>query len=320
MKRIGVIWALTLALLRCGAAEPAHRALVLKADGAVSQGGKAVLTGQVLDEGSKLNLEAKSRLTLLLLDRGQRLEIRGKGWLLVGPKDLQLSGGLKQFILDSNQQKLALTGDNKRNVGGMTLRQAASLMLKDSAFDRIEVRDGSAGLVFSCAAGQGQPPELTFQFLSEYSVPDWDGAKPEIRRPDTEAIILASSVGGERQGARWRWEVAWPQSDDQRMGLLVTDSAGSPWLYTMVYQTNPTEENELSQARRRAAEWSKREPQSVQPLLIYASLLENRGRLEEAHQQLRLALALAGHDAGLRAMQARILCELGRFSQAAGFK
>lgn len=322
MKRLSWVCGLVLGLLCCGLAEPAHRAMVLKVEGLVSSLGKPVLTGQLLDEGSKLSLDGKSRLTLLLLNQGQRLEIQGRGQLQVGPKDLQLSQGLRSSVLDSNQQKLSLTGDNKRNIGGAVLRgRPASLPLRDSAFDRIEVRDGSAGLVFWRPAGNGEPPKLKFHFLYDYREPAWLKGKPSISRPAEEDEILVTSVEGERQGANWRWEVAWPQDDDQRMGVLVTDEkTATPWLYTMVYQTNPQEESELSEARQRAAEWAQREPQSIQPMLIYASLLENRGHLEEASQQLTRALALAGKDAGLRSLKGRVLRELGRFSQAARFK
>ena len=74
---------------------------------------------------------------------------------------------------------------------------------------------------------------------------------------------------------------------------------------------------ELETARQDCLQWAEGEPKSYEPWLIYATLLEEKGRLEEASRILDKALQLEPAEPGLIQMKARLLMDLGRYGQAA---
>lgn len=315
--------ALGVFVLLAGASESntQRRAMVLAVRGKVLLGKTQVLTGQLLDDASRLDLPRDSSLTLLLLNKGERLAIRGKGQLEVGDKGVKVRDGATMQVVGSNQEKLTLNGENHRSIGGVVTRGDIELgrtMLASTAIDKVEVREGE-GVVVSRPAGSGPPPPLCFHYTIRYKVPD-------VTREGTATCLLPTAdqriwspvIAGQQVGARWQWEVGFPKEDYKSMGLVVTpeDDEAKPVLYTWVYQASPKEEDELRKVASQTKEWSQREPSSLEPLVVYASLLEDRGYLEQANQQLGRALALKKTEPGILQMKARVLIELGRYAEA----
>lgn len=317
MKKPLVWLGLVLAMVGPLTAQSPRRAMVLKVDGPVLAGPQKVLTGQFLDLGSSLQLAAGSSLTLLMLNKGQRLEIKGQGSLQLNASGLELKG-CSSRVLDSNQQKLSLTGENHRAIGGAVLRGPVPMTLTTTPFDKIEVLDGAKpAMLVSRPAGEGSPPSLRFGYTSPYTRPSLsnDGTAT-VGRPNS-VEIEAASVPGEVAAGRWQWRIPWPASDQKSLSLTLKSlDKDESLLYTFVYLTSPQEEKELHGMARAAQQWSVREPKNIQPFVLYASLLAERGRLEEARQQLDKALAIANKEAGLLQMKSNVLTELGRYSQA----
>ncbi len=73
-------------------------------------------------------------------------------------------------------------------------------------------------------------------------------------------------------------------------------------------------------AREQVRQWIEREPQSPEPWVYLASLLEEKGFLEEAVAGVNTALKLQPNDQGLIDMKARLLLDLGRYWQASQLK
>jgi len=321
MKKRFVWLGLALALIGSAQAESARRAMVLKVDGPVSAGNGKVLTGQFLDAGSSLQLPAGSSLTLLMLNKGQRLEIKGKGSLQLTASGVDLKG-CSSRVLDSNQQKLSLTGENHRAIGGAVLRVPPIKLLTSTPFDKIEVLDGTRpAMLLSRPAGEGVPPTLRFDYSTAYTRPRLvANGKVELLRGQSVQIESAQ-VSGEMSAGRWNWRIPWPATDQKSLSLTVNPlDQDEPVLYTFVYLTSPQEEKELRSVARETQQWSAREPQSIQPFVLYASLLAERGRLEEARQQLDKALAISKNEPGLLEMKAHVLTELGRYQQAGALR
>lgn len=300
--------------------QSAHRAMVLAVQGKVHSGNAQVLTGQLLDDPSQLSLPKDSWLTLLLLNKGQRLTIRGKGRLEVSAKGVEVRDGATLQVVDSNQQKLTLNGENHRNIGGAVTRdlEIGRTLLAATAIDKVEVREGE-GLVISQPAGSGAPPSLAFHYTIGYKLPELtEAGKAVCLLPSAEQRIWSPVIAGQRVGSRWQWKVAFPEEDYKSMGLVVAPEGEDrqPLLYTWVYQASPKEKDELRAMARNTRDWSQREPRSIEPLVLYASLLEDRGYLEQANQQLDRALVVKSAEPGLLQMKARVLTQLGRYAQA----
>lgn len=312
-----------LMLASVSAEGPARRAMVLAVQGKVTYEKTPVLTGQLLDEASRLELPENSSVTLLLLNKGQRLAVRGKGKLEVNDQGVKVGDGATLRVVDTNQEKLSFNGENHRTIGGAVTRafEVGRTSLTSTLIDKVEVREGE-GLVISRPAGTGAPPSLSFHYTIRYQVPEVtkDG-KATCLLPSSDQRIWSPLIAGQQVGSRWQWEVGLPKEDYKSMGLVVTpeDETGGPVLYTWVYQSSPKEEDELRALARQTKDWVAREPRSIQPLVVYASLLEDRGYLEQANQQLDRALALNKTEPGLLQMKARVLTELGRYSQAGQF-
>ncbi len=318
LKRL-VSLGLSLTLAGVLGATPVRRAMVLSVQGEVSSSNQPVLAGQLLDDSNLLVLKKDSKVTLLLLNKGQRLAVTGQGKLEVGSDGVRASDGARVTVVDSNQQKLALNGENHRTLGGITMRavELASQDLVSTPFDRVEVREGQ-GLVVSRPAGSGVPPSLDFSYAIPYRMPRLaaDG-KAVATLPSSDQKIWSATIAGQQVGSRWQWEIDWPKENQYKsMGLLVTEADERPLLYTWVYQTSPQDEAELRSLARGLEDWKVREPESLEPFVLYSTLLEDRGCLEQANQQLDRALTLKKSEPGLLDMKVRILTELGRYSEA----
>ncbi|MBX3168432.1 MAG: tetratricopeptide repeat protein [Candidatus Eremiobacteraeota bacterium] len=310
-------------LMLAGVSQAVPRAMVLAVQGKVVSGKTPVLTGQLLDDASRLELPGDSSLTLLLLNQGQRLAIRGKGKLDINEQGVKVREGATLHVIDSNQEKLSLNGENHRAIGGVVTRdgEIGSTDLASTAIDKVEVREGE-GLVISRPAGPGSPPPLCFHYTVRYKVPEvTKEGKATCLLPSADQRIWSPVIAGQQVGSRWQWEVGFPKEDYKSMGLVVTpkDEDSAPVLYTWVYQASPQEEDELRALARQTRDWTRREPGSIEPLVLYASLLEDRGYLEQANQQLDRALALEKAEPGLLQMKARVLTELGRYAEAGSF-
>ncbi|ODT73419.1 hypothetical protein ABS71_07180 [bacterium SCN 62-11] len=292
--------------------------MVLAVQGKVSAYQKPVVTGQLLDDSSVLDLPGGSSVTLLVLNKGERVAVSGQGRLQLSDQGVQVRDGATLRVIDSNQQKLSLNGENHRTIGGMTTRslEVGRTVLNSTSIDRVEVREGQ-GLMISRPAGTGSPPSLTFRFTPVYKLPEVVDGKPVCLLPDKDVYLWSPVVPGQRVGSRWQWEVGWPKEDLKTMGLVITEAdEPTPLLYTWVYQTSPEEEEQLRTLGQEVKAWSQREPKSVEPMVVFASVLEDRGFLERAVQQIDQALALKNDEPGLLEMKARVLTELGRYAEA----
>ena len=310
--------AVFLTILGSSGADPTRRAMVLSVQGKVLDHAQPVLTGQLLNDDSVLSLPENSSVTLLVLNKGERVAVSGQGKLEFGALGLQVRDGAGIRPVGSNQRRLSLNGENHRSIGGMITRsvEVGRTALENTEFDRVEVREGQ-GLMLSRPAGQGEPPSLTFRFTPTYYLPEYVSGKPFCLLPDKDVYLWAPEISGQRVGSRWQWEVPWPKDAQKTMGLVVSDPRSvAPALYTWVYQTDPQEEEDLRSLTRDVKDWTGREPESIEPLVVYASVLEDRGFLERALQQLERALQLKNDEPGLLEMKARVLTELGRYSEA----
>jgi hypothetical protein len=315
MRRVlvGLLMAVSL-----GWAQPARKvAMVLKVQGGVSNQSSPVLTGQLWGPGDSIELAQGSQVTVLLLNRGERQEISGKGSLEVAPEGLKLHGGCSARELPSTQMKLALNGENHRQIAGMVLRNAASEP-KNSPLDQIQLDPG--GVKVSCPSGSGSPPSLQFYYLKKYDNPILNSDLQRVRMPAlTKAtdVLAAPEITGQKQAERWVWEAPWP-SQGGAVALEVLDPATqSRQLYTRVHQPDSQQQSELSTAREKIASWTQQDPGTIGPSVYLANLLEEMGQLQAALEALGPALSLEPKDEGLVQMKARLLIDLGRYADAA---
>ena len=312
---LGLSWA--------GFAESPYKAMVLKVSGAPvghpsEKQNERVVSGQKWAEPLVVDLPAGSIITVLVLSKGERLEITGPGKVKVDRSGLHLEG-CSSRSLTSTQHKFAITGENHRQIGGFTVRGGAPASTS-AQLDRIEVVGGGApALVVSKPAGEGSPPGLSFQFLDSYSGPDLNSEFTLVQTQGDRYTIKSEVVKGQKVDSRWEWKVRLPANQDSPLlGFSIAPLQGEgEWLYTKVYLATPQEELELETARKDCLQWAEGEPQSYEPWLIYATLLEEKGRLEEARRILDKALQLEPAEPGLIQMKARLLMDLGRYGQAA---
>ncbi|MBS2034504.1 hypothetical protein JST97_05940 [bacterium] len=308
-----------LILSSLGWAQPARKlAMVLRVQGSATNGSLPVVTGQLWAAGDSIQLAPESQVTVLLLNQGERQEISGQGSLDVAADGLKLHGGCRSRLLSSGQPRLALTGDNHRQIAGMVLRGAASVV-ENSPFSRIEVLPQSIKL--SRLAESGSPPPLRFVYLSRYSNPilgfDLQSVKmPTPARPSD--ALFSPEIKATRQGELWVWESPWPLEGPNVQALEVVEPGTERrQLYTRIYRCSPQEQSELAAARARVTEWARQDPESIEPSVYLANLLEDKGQLEAALEALKPALALQLEDEGLVQMHARLLIDLGRYQDAA---
>ncbi|MBS2033826.1 tetratricopeptide repeat protein [bacterium] len=311
-----------LILAATGWAQPAKKvAMVLKVDGMVLNHSTPVMTGELWSSGDNIELTPGSKVTVLLLNKGERQEISGKGSLEVGADGLNPKG-CSAKVLSSTQLKLAMNGENHRQIGGMVVRDGAKAV-ENSVFDRIEVTP--QGIRISRPAAAGVPPKLKCYFLDQFYNPVLNGDLKTIKMPPLEAppqSAFAPLVSGQKQGKRWTWDVPWPLEEAPKSYALEVFPAtpeGSKLadLYTRLYHGSSQDQAELAAAKKTVAAWAKREPGTVGPAVYMANLLDEKGQLQEALEALKPALALQPNDPGLLQIQARLLVDLGRYADAA---
>lgn len=322
-------------------AGPVRKAMVLSVSGPVvahpsKSSDEKVITGQMWSEGCQVDLPAGSSVTVLLLTKGERLQVDGGGKFLVAADGLVLQG-CKSTLLSSNQHKLALTGENHRQIGGMTVRsQKPSL---DVWIDSVAV--APEGITVSMPAGSGQPPPLTFDFYYNFSPPNLSEDLQRVHGPEKGMNYAHPVIQGKTDGSRWTWTAPWNSVEDfppvSGLSLVAADENKLPLdkrpdlremkakdlglkidvLYTRINRLTPDDWREIGEAKVAAENWAQTEPGSIQPWVVYANLLDEKGCLEEANQVLDKALAIEPNDEGLRQMKSRILMDLGRYGQAA---
>lgn len=293
-------------------AEPTPKkvAMVLKAEGP-----SQALTGQMWAAGDRIQLPAGAKVTVLLLNQGERVELSGGGSVEVSSSGLRLQGAQSKKLA-STQVRLALTGENQRQIGGMTLRNTKPPDY-NSVLDRVEVSE--TGVSVSRPAAAGVPPRVQFVYQDRDNVAslatDFEALK-KLQPP--EQSVFSTQVAGRKVGSRWVWEAPWPLEDAPKSySLRVFPVPSGPMLlWTRLYHPGSEELKELASAREQVRQWVRREPRSVEPWVYLANLLEEKGRLEEALGALQSALALRPQDTGLLEMKARLLLDLGRYLQA----
>jgi hypothetical protein len=276
-----------------------------------------VTAGQKWSDQAAIEVPAGSTITVLLLARGERQVIEGPGQVKVNATGLQLQGCTARSLA-STPHKLAIRGENHRQIGGHTLRSNV-LADRDCEIDRVE---GTAlGVTVSRPAGSGAPPSLQFTFSSEYDGPNLDKSLSRVLlNSDRDPGMATVASQGQAVGSRWQWQVPYPKgvTPPATLGLTVRAAEGEPdWLYTKVYVPAAQELEALAEARKDYVDWAAAEPQSSEPWLVYATLLEEKGQLDEARQVLDKALQISPQDPGLAQMKARLLMDLGRYRQAA---
>lgn len=318
-------------------AAPVRKAMVLAVSGPVvahpfANSNEKVVTGQMWSEGCQVDVPAGASLTVLMLSKGERLKIEGGGKFSVAAEGLVLQG-CKSTVLASNQHKLSLTGENHRQIGGVTVR--SDMQTVDGWLDRVAV--APEGVTVSMPAGAGNPPALEFEFYYSYGWPNISRDLQRVFLPDRGMKYASPLIEGKTEGSRWVWTAPWPAEKDapQTSGLRVDVPRGKEsllpprpqldpdrnrpdMLYTRVARLTPADLQELEEARAAAEAWSAQEPSSPQPWVVYANLLDEKCCLEEANQVLERALALQPDDEGLRQMKSRVLVDLGRYGQAVG--
>lgn len=304
-----------LVLLMAGAAlaEPTPKkvAMVLKAEGKTQ-----VLTGQLWAAGDHISLPAGSKVTVLMLNKGERIELSGEGTVEVSGSGLKVEGAQSKKLA-STQMRLAMTGENQRQIGGMTLRTPGAAPEANSVLDGVEVSE--SGVRLSRPAAKGAPPRLQFFYLEHENMPLLSSDFGALARVESPAqSVFSTQVAGRRVGSRWVYEAPWPLEDGPKNYSLrvFPVSSGAMQLWTRLYRPGPDETKELATAREQVRQWVAREPRNAEPWVYLANLLEEKGRLQEASQALESALALRPQDPGLLEMKMRLLLDLGRYLQA----
>lgn len=281
------------------------------------QGTTEVLTGQLWSVGERIDMPEGAKVTVLLLNQGQRLELTGKGSVKVAPDGLKLEG-THSTRLASTRTRLALNGENQRQIGGMVTRTDVNKAAWNSLLDRVEI--SAQGVTLSRPAGSGSPPQLQFFYLDPQDMPTLGEDFRELAAsvPPSKSV-LSTEVAGQKVGSRWQWQAAWPPGQASKSySLRVFELPVKKFqLWTRVYHPAQQELQELAAAREQARQWSAREPRSPEPWIYLATLLEFKGHLEEALLALKSAQRLRPIDRGLKTMQVRLLLDLGRYQQAA---
>lgn len=281
------------------------------------QGKSDILTGQLWSVNERIKVPAGIKVTVLLLNKGQRLELTGKGEVKVSADGLKLEG-VQSTPLASSQTRLALNGENQRQIGGMVTRDQDNLTVWNSLLDRVEISPQEVSL--SRPAGRGTPPSLQFYYLLPEDMPTLGEDFKELANSGPPANSeFSTKVPGRRVGSRWQWQAPWPlEQAPKSYSLRVFELPSQKLrLWTRVYRAAEPELKELAAAREQVRQWSAREPGSPEPWIYLATLLEFKGRLDEALVALQSAHKMRPADPGLKTMKVRLLLDLGRYQQAA---
>jgi len=316
---------LALAMATLGWAGESRKAMVLRADGpqaSLTQEGKKspVVRGQMWNAGDRISLPAKSTLTIMLLSKGKRLQVEGPANVTLQNDGLDVKDGGKVRELKSVEHKLSLSGENHRQFGGMTVRNAQEVKADPYRLrlDRVEFSSGAAPLVVvSSPPDSGRPPTLMFQFYDSFSRPNISADGRLAIQNFGDQAYAAREVAPVVKDGRWEYRVEVPGEEAARtLGLRVFNLENKELLYTRLYAPAQEDLDILEAARRNTEQWVELEPSSSDPWLVYACILEEKGQLTQALEALESALKYAPKDPGLLRLKTTLYLDLGRYSEA----
>lgn len=311
------LWAgvLTLCLSWGALAGPARQAMVLQSEGmASSRNGEAVVTGQIWSQGERVKVPNKSTLVVLMLGKGKRMKVVGPAEIQVESGGLKVSGKVEE--LGPVGARLALTGENHRQIGGMILRKGeeSASKLPTCAFDRISV--GPQILVSGPAPGGATPASLVVEFSSEFYEPGLFGSNLERVTPG--AAFSVQVVSPELEASRVSYPVNWPNlPPGASFAMRVLSEDGSQeLLYTRLRRPGVSEEQELKAMESETLSWAEQEPKSIAPWVVYANALEERALLSPALEAVERGLSLRPMDIGLLEQKCRLQLDFGNYEEA----
>lgn len=325
MKKTLILIALSLACSGALWARAPRQAMVLKVQGKHVFHSKEIYseqasTGQMWTAGDELELKEGASIVLLELSKGRQLEITGPGTVRVTPGGLEVTRASTRE-LSKVAHKLTLTGENHRQIGGKTVRNAAQGVTSELrlSYDMLRVDGGQLELRVPRPFPR---EELRFEFYEGYQpwtlLDDGTVLKPDQEfapRPVEEVLARGSAASGELV-----WKVPLPKaSSGKPWGLMVRDRSDdeSPvLLYTRVAALSTSESKEIGQLKQETQAWAAREPQNAAPWLVYATFLEEKSQLREAAAAADRALKLRPKDRGLLQLKARLLADMGDYQGA----
>lgn len=318
-------WLLAGTLVFLGAtgswAEPMRKLMVLTTEGKpskVTRSGKGsdVLRGQMWEAGDWVKIPAGSTVTVLTLSKGERQKLQGPLEVKVEASRLSLSGAGKSESLRSVEHKLALSGENHRQVGGAAIRGSAP-QNSDGLLDRVEYLPGKSVVVLSGPRGKGPAPVALAQFYDHFVKSNISVGRT-LLRGEMASPFVAREVAAQAGGDRWVYRIELPALEPgQTYGLMLLDERSKEEiLYTRIHHLESKDWQALEEAKSNTEAWAQREPQSPEPWLVYACVLEEKGQLWEALQALDKALQFAPQDPGLLHLKGGLLLDLGQYAEA----
>lgn len=325
MRTIKTAGFLAFLMATMGWAAESRKAMVLRADGpqaSLTQEGKKipVVRGQMWNAGDRISLPAKSTLTVMLLSQGKRLQVEGPANVTLQNDGIDVKDGGKVRELKSVEHKLALSGENHRQFGGMTVRNAQDIEADPFRLrlDRVEYPSAGAPIVLvSSPPSSGRPPTLMFQFYDSFSRPNISADGRLAIQNFGDQAFAAREVAAVVKNGAWEYRVEVPGQETSRtLGLRVYNLENKELLYTRLYAPGPEDLDALEAARRNTEQWVELEPQSSDPWLVYACILEEKGQLTQALEALETALKYAPKDPGLLRLKTTLFLDLGRYSEA----
>jgi hypothetical protein len=325
VKKTLILVALSLACSGSLWARAPRQAMVLKVQGKHVFHSKEVYseqasTGQMWTAGDELELKEGASITLLELSKGRQLEITGPGTVRVTPGGLEVSRASTRE-LSKVAHKLTLTGENHRQIGGKTVRNAGSAATSELHLNYEMLKIDGGQLVLRVPRPFPRE-ELRFEFYEGYQpwtlLDDGTVLKPDQEfapRPVEEVLARASATAGDLL-----WKVPLPKSPTGKpWGIMVRDRSeeNSPvLLYTRVAELSTSESKEIGELKQETQAWAAREPQNAAPWLVYATFLEEKSQLREAAAAADRALKLRPKDKGLLQLKARLLADMGDYQGA----
>jgi hypothetical protein len=323
IKRLG-IYAVSLALLSGLAwGQPPSKAMVLESSGSAQlKSGRIeekVLTGQIWREGDSVVVQPNSQLTVLVLGKGERLTIAGPAKVAIGPKGVTVNGGAAKGRTVV-QHKLALTGENHRQIGGNSLRDTEPAQALSSKMDSVQISMDAHPVVTLSRKASGTPARpVVVTVESEFVRPDLSQDLRSVVRGKQRRVFATIAAEGVLRGDSAVYEAKLPAGEPGTLlALRVRDEqSGDELLYTRLYYPLPTDRQLVTDARRDAEQWAKKEPNSAAPWLVLAQVLEEKGQLMQARDAVIKALTLRPKDEGLLQMKARLEMDLGDYVNAA---
>lgn len=323
MKRFGISAMSMLLFTGLAWTQPASKAMVLESTGSAQlKSGRIqekVLSGQIWREGDTVVVEPGTRLTVLVLGKGERLTIAGPARVVIGARGVTVNGGLvkgKTVV----QHKLALTGENHRQIGGNSLRSVQSADQLSAKLDTVHISmDVRPVVTVSRKTSETPGKSVVFTLESEFVKPDLSVDLKSVVRGEARTTFASVPADAVIRDGLATYRATMPASDPGSMvALRVRDEqSGEELLYTRLYYPLPGDSKALAVARRDAEQWAKKEPNSPAPWLVLAQVLEEKGQLDQARDAVSKALVLRPADEGLLQMKARLEMDLGDYLNAA---